>query len=131
MLDRLSHARWFSKIDLRSGYHQIAIEEADIHKTAFLTRYGLFEFTVLLFGLCNAPSTFQRLMNATFSEWLDVFLTVYLDDILIFSATAEEHERHLRLVLERLRERKLFAKRSKCTFGTDNVDYLGHFVGRG
>ena len=102
ILDKLAHARVFSKIDLRSGYHQVAINPPDVHKTAFLTRYGLFEFVVLPFGLCNAPSTFQRLMNGILHDMVDNFVTVYLDDILIYSNSEDEHEQHLRAVLERL-----------------------------
>ena len=85
LLDRLSHATHFSKIDLRSGYHQVAIDAPDIHKMVFVTRYGLYEWCVMPFGLCNAPSTFQRLMNDTFHDLLDSYVTVYLDDILVYS----------------------------------------------
>ena len=131
LLDRLATACVFSKIDLRAGYHQVSIEDADVHKTAFLTRYGLFEFVVLPFGLTGAPATFQRLMNSTFARWLDDFVTVYLDDILVFSPDEATHEAHLQKVLTRLREAKLFAKRSKCEFGLPSVEYLGHFVGGG
>ena len=129
LLDQLHGARYFSKIDLRSGYHQIRVAEQDIPKTAFRTRYGHFEFTVLPFGLCNAPATFQRLMNDVFRPYLDKFVIVYLDDILVFSKTAEEHQRHLRMVLELLRKHKLFAKPSKCELGKSEIEFLGHIVG--
>ena len=102
-----------------------------MHKTAFTTRYGLFEFVVMPFGLTNAPSTIQRLMHSVFDNVLDVFVTVYLDDILVFSATPQEHAVHLREVFNRLRAAKLHANRKKCEFGVDSVEYLGHWVRRG
>ena len=131
MLDRLTQATIFSKIDLRSGYHQLAITPEHVHKTAFTTRYGLFEFVVMPFGLTNAPSTFQRMMHTVFDSVLDVFVTVYLDDILVFSKTAQEHVGHLREVFRRLRAHKLHANRKKCDFGVDSVEYLGHWVKNG
>ena len=109
----------------------MAIAPNDVEKTAFVTRYGLFEFTVLPFGLCNAPSTFQRLMHSVFHDVLDKFILSYLDDILVYSPTAEAHEQHLRFTLERLRTEKLYAKRKKCDFGKRKVKYLGHVVGSG
>ena len=130
LFDRLQGAKYFSKIDLRSGYHQIRIDPADVPKTAFRTRYGHFEFLVLPFGLTNAPATFMRLMNETFGEQLDDFVIVFLDDILIFSRTIEEHEQHVRTVLEILRREKLFAKESKCELFKTEVEFLGHIVGR-
>lgn len=130
MLDRLHGARFFTKVDLASGYHQIRIKEEDIPKTAFRTRYGHYEFTVMPFGLCNAPATFQRLMNDVFREQLDRFVIVYLDDILIYSRTWEEHKNHVRQVLEILRQHKLYAKRSKCTFVVQEVDFLGYIVSK-
>ena len=106
----------FSKIDLRSGYHQLKIRNSDIPKTAFTTRYGLYEYIVMSFGLTNAPTYFMYLMNKVFMEFLDKFVVVFIDDILIFSKTKEEHTEHIRLVLQKLREHKLYAKRSKCEF---------------
>ena len=128
MFDRLQGAKVFSKIDLQSGYHQITMNKADIHKTAFSTHYGSFEFLVMPFGLCNAPATFQRLMNQTLFAHLDEFVMVYMDDILIFSTDRESHARHLRQVLNALRSAKLYAKRSKCSFFVEEVEYLGHIV---
>ena len=117
LLDRLQGARFFTKIDLRQGYHQIRIKEADVEKTAFRTRYGHYEYTVLPFGLTNAPATFMGLMNEVFRPLLDKSVVVYLDDILIYSRTWEEHVRHIKEVLDRLRANKLYAKMSKCEFG--------------
>ncbi|KAJ9524896.1 hypothetical protein QJQ45_002965 [Haematococcus lacustris] len=128
LLDRLHGAKVFSKLDLRQGYHQIRVAPEDIHKTAFRTRYGHFEFTVLPFGLCNAPATFQRLMNDVLHDLLDDCVLVYLDDILIFSRTPQEHSAHLRRVLDLLRKHKLYAKLSKCEFGMDQTTFLGHIV---
>ena len=130
LFDRLKGARYFSKIDLRSGYHQIRIAAEDIPKTAFRTRYGHFEFLVLPFGLTNAPGTFMHLMHETFREYLDDFVLVFLDDILIFSKTLEEHTRHVEKVLQTLAKAKLFAKESKCDFFKTEVEFLGHHVGR-
>jgi hypothetical protein len=130
LFDRLQGARFFSKIDLRSGYHQIRISPEDIPKTAFRTRYGHFEFLVLPFGLTNAPGTFMHLMHQTFREMLDEFVLVFLDDILIYSKTLEEHERHVTAVLKKLRDSKLYAKESKCEFFKTEVEFLGHHVGR-
>jgi hypothetical protein len=113
-LDQLSGAKVFSKIDLRLGYHQIKIREGDIPKTAFSTRYGLYEYTVMSFGLTNAPAYFMYLMNSIFFEELDVFVVIFIDDILIFSKTEEEHAKHIRIVLQKLRDHRLYAKFSKC-----------------
>jgi hypothetical protein len=116
LFDQLKGACVFSKIDLRYGYHQLRIRHSDIPKTAFVTCYGLYEFTVMSFGLTNAPAYFMYLMNKVFMEYLDKFVVVFIDDILIFSNNEEEHEEHLRLVLQKLREHQLYAKFSKCEF---------------
>ncbi|WP_157931238.1 reverse transcriptase family protein, partial [Mycobacteroides abscessus] len=116
LFDQLEGATVFSKIDLRSGYHQLRIREEDIPKTAFTTQYGLFECTVMSFGLTNAPAFFMNLMNKVFMEYLDKFVVVFIDDILIYSKTKEEHEEHPRLALEKLRAHQLYAKFSKCEF---------------
>jgi hypothetical protein len=121
----------FSKIDLRSGYHQLKIRESDIPKIAFRTWYGLYEYTVMSFGLTNAPAYFMYLMNKLFMEYLDKFVVVFIDDILIFSKTKEEHEEHLRLVLEKLRSHQLYAKFSKCDFWLTEVAFLGHIISAG
>nr|CAH66749.1 H0409D10.7 [Oryza sativa] len=131
LFDQLEGATVFSKIDLRSGYHQLRIREEDIPKTAFTTRYGLFECTVMSFGLTNAPAFFMNLMNKVFMEYLDKFVVVFIDDILIYSKTKEEHEEHLRLALEKLREHQLYAKFSKCEFWLSEVKFLGHVISSG
>jgi hypothetical protein len=118
----------FSKIDLRLGYHQLKIRESDIPKTAFHIRYGLCEYTEMSFGLTNAPAYFMYLMNKVFMEYLDRFVVVFIDDILIFSKTREEREEHLRLVLEKLRSNQLYAKFSKCEFWLTEVAFLGHVI---
>jgi hypothetical protein len=128
LLDRLSGAKVFTKIDLRSGYHQVRVNEEDIPKTAFRTRYGLFEFLVMPFGLTNAPATFMRLINDVFKKEMDDFVIAYLDDILIYSPDEETHLIHLRQVLSRLREHQLYAKQSKCDFFKLEVPFLGHVI---
>ena len=130
LFDRLQGARYFSKIDLRSGYHQIRIAPEDVPKTAFRTRYGHYEFLVLPFGLTNAPATFMHLMHQALRPLLDECALVFLDDILIYSKTLEDHQRHVRRVLDALREQKLYAKESKCEFFKHEVEFLGHNVGR-
>jgi len=130
LLDRLHGTQVFTKIDLKSGYYQIRIKEQDIPKTAFNTRYGHYEFTVMPFGLTNAPATFTRLMQEIFREHLDEFVLVFFDDILVYSKNAADHEMHVRKVLEILRTHKLFAKKSKCTFSVDKVEYLGFVVSK-
>ena len=129
LMDRLHGARYFTKIDLYSGYHQIKVKESDIHKTAFVSRYGSFEYTVMPFGLCNAPATFQRIMNHMLREGLDKFVLVFLDDILIYSRTKEEHVRHIRAVLDRLKADKMYGRLFKCDFFRTEVEYLGFDVG--
>ncbi|GJS72202.1 putative reverse transcriptase domain-containing protein [Tanacetum coccineum] len=128
LFDQLQGSRFFSKIDLRSGYHQLRVHEDDIPKTAFRTRYGHFEFTVMPFGLTNAPVVFMDLMNRVCKPYLDKFVIVFIDDILIYSRTKEDHEVHLGLVLELLRKEKLYAKFSKCEFWLQEVHFLGHVV---
>ena len=123
LFDQLRGAGIFSKIDLRSGYHQLRIAEGDIHKTAFRTRYGHYEFTVMPFGLTNAPAAFMCLMNQVFSAYLDKFVVVFIDDILVYSKNRDDHEKHLRLVLQTLRENKLYAKLSKCGFWLEKVSF--------
>jgi hypothetical protein len=124
-------AKVISKIDLRSGYHQLKIRMEDIPKTTFTSRYGLYEFTVMSFGLTNAPSYFMYQMNKVFVEYFDKFVVVLIDDILVFSRNGEEHEEHLRLVLQKLREHQLYAKFSKCDFWLKEVSFLGHIITNG
>ena len=107
---------YFFKIDLQSGYHQLRIRKEDILKTAFRTRYGHYEFLVLPFGLTNAPAAFMDLMNRVFKPYLDRFVIIFIDDILIYSKSQAEHEQHLRIILQTLREHQLYAKLSKCNF---------------
>jgi hypothetical protein len=130
LFDQMRGACVFSKIDLRSGYQKLKIKKSDIPKTAFRTRYGLYEFTVMSFGLTNAPAYFMYLMNKVFMEYLDKLVVVFVDDILVFSKS-EEHEEHMRLVLEKLREHKLYAKLSKCEFWLKEVAFLGHVLSEG
>ncbi|GJU47379.1 putative nucleotidyltransferase, ribonuclease H [Tanacetum coccineum] len=128
LFDQLQGSRYFSKIDLRSGYHQLRVREEDIPKTAFRTRYRHFEFTVMPFGLTNAPAVFMDLMNRVCRPYLDKFVIVFIDDILIYSKSKEEHEVHLKLILELLEKEKLFRKFSKCEFWLQEVHFLGHVV---
>ena len=128
ILDQMNGAKVFSTIDLRWAYHQVRIRPEDVPKTAFRTRYGHFEFRVLTFGFTNGPATFQTLMNDIFRDLLDKFVIVYLDDILIFSRSEEEHEKHLRTVFQRLYDHKLYAKLSKCTLVVPQVEYLGYII---
>ncbi|KAK1429939.1 hypothetical protein QVD17_12297 [Tagetes erecta] len=128
LFDQLQGASYFSKIDLRSGYHQVKVTQEDIPKTAFRTRYGHYEFLVMPFGLTNAPAVFMDLMNRVCKPYLDKFVIVFIDDILIYSKSKDDHERHLRAVLELLRREKLYAKFSKCEFWMREVQFLGHVI---
>jgi hypothetical protein len=128
LFDQLAGAQVFSKIDLRSGYHQIKIRPEDIPKTTFTTRYDLFEYLVMSFGLTNVPAHFMYLMNYVFRSEFDKFVMVFIDDILIYSRSMEEHEEHLRIVLQRLRDHQLYAKFSKCEFWIKEVPFLNHVV---
>ena len=128
LFDQLQGGKVFSKINLRSGYHQLRIHDEDVSKTAFRTRYRHFEFLVMPFGLTNASAAFMDLMNKIFRPYLDQFVIVFIDDILIYSGSGEEHAEHLRIVLQTLREHRLYAKLSKCQFWLDSVAFLGHIV---
>ncbi|KAL0557201.1 hypothetical protein IC582_005719 [Cucumis melo] len=130
LFDQLQGATVFSKIDLRSGYHQLRIKDGDVPKTAFRSRYGHYEFIVMSFGLTNAPAVFMDLINRVFREFLDTFVIVFIDDILIYSKMEAEHEEPLRIVLQTLRDNKLYAKFSKCEFWLKQVSFLGHVVSK-
>jgi hypothetical protein len=128
LFDQLAGAKVFSKIDLCSGYHQIKIKPSDIPKTAFSTRYGLYEYLVMSFGLTNAPAYLMYLMNSVFMSELDKFIVIFIDDILIYSKTEEDHANHICVVLQRLRDHRLYAKFSKCEFWLESVKFLGHTI---
>ena len=128
LFNQIHGATIFSKIDLRSGYHQVRIKDEDIFKTAFRTRYGHYEFVVMPFRLTNTPATFMCLMNNVLSKYLDRFVVVFTDDILIYSKTKEEHDEHLKIILQVLREHQLYAKFSKCDFYKDKIQYSGHVM---
>jgi hypothetical protein len=131
LFDQMRGARVFSKIDLMSGYHQMKIRPSDIPKTTFSTHYGLYEFTVMSFSLTNAPAYFMNLMNKVFMEYLDRIIVVFIDDILIYSKNDSDHEEHLRMVLQKLRDNRLYAKFTKCEFWLDEVPFLGHMISKG
>ncbi|GJQ96662.1 putative reverse transcriptase domain-containing protein [Tanacetum coccineum] len=128
LFDQLQGSSVYSKIDLRSGYHQLRIREEDIPITAFRTRYGHYEFQVMSFGLTNAPAVFMDLMNRVCKPYLDKFVIVFIDDILIYSKNKEEHEKHLKIILELLKKEQLYAKFSKCDFWLESVQFLGHVI---
>jgi hypothetical protein len=128
LFDQLVEAKVFSKIDLRSGYHQIKIRASDIAKTAFSTIYGLYEYLVMSFGLTNAPTYFMYLMNSVFMSELDKFVVVFIDDILVYSKSEDEHIKHLHTILQRLRDHRLYAKLSKCDFWLREIKFLGHTI---
>ncbi|GJY68960.1 putative reverse transcriptase domain-containing protein [Tanacetum coccineum] len=128
LFDQLQGSSIYSKIDLRSGYHQLRVREEDIPKTAFRTRYGHYEFQVMPFGLTNAPAVFMDLMNRVCKPYLDKFVIVFIDDILIYSKSKKEHEEHLRQILKLLKKEELYAKFSKCEFWISRVQFLGHVI---
>jgi hypothetical protein len=128
LFDQLVGAKVFYEIDLRSGYHQIKIRASDIPKTAFSTRYGMYEYLVLSFGLTNAPAYFMYLMNSIFMPVLNKFVVVFIDDILVYSKNEVEHAKHLHTILQRLREHRLYAKLSKCDFWLKEIKFLGHTI---
>lgn len=130
MFDRLGEARLFSKLDLKTGFHQIRVRPEDIEKTAFNTKYGQFEYLVMPMGLCNAPATFQTLMNRIFYDCIDVFMVVYMEDLLVFSKTGKEHLQHLEIVLSRLQKEELYVAPKKCSFLKEETEFLGLVVGR-
>ncbi|WMV30403.1 hypothetical protein MTR67_023788 [Solanum verrucosum] len=128
LFDQLQGATCFSKIDLSSGYHHLRVRECDIPKTSFRTRYGHYEFLVMPFGLTNIPATFMDLMNRVFRPYLDMFVIMFIDDILIYSKNKENHASHLRVVLQTLKDRELYAKFSKCKFWLEIMAFLGHII---
>ncbi|GKA65848.1 putative reverse transcriptase domain-containing protein, partial [Tanacetum coccineum] len=128
LFDQLQGSRVYSKIDLRSGYHQLIVCEEDIPKTAFRTRYGHYEFQLMPFGLTNVPTVFMDLMNRVCKLYMDRFVIVFIDDILIYSKSRKEHKGHLKLILKLLKEEELYAKFSKCEFWLSKVQFFGHVI---
>ncbi|KAL0344339.1 UNVERIFIED_CONTAM: RNA-directed DNA polymerase [Sesamum angustifolium] len=131
LFDKLTKAKYYTKIDLRSGYWQVRVARGDEPKTTCVTRYGSFEFLVMPFGLTNAPATFCNLMNDVLYEYLDRFVVVYLDDIVIYFETLNEHVKYLRVVFQKLREYELYAKKEKCEFCCERITFLGHVISQG
>ena len=130
LFDQLKSASIFSKIELRSGYHQLRIKDADVHKTTFRTQYEHYKFLIMPFGLTNAPTAFMDLMNLVVRPCVNQFVVVFIDDILVYSKDRENHDKHLRVVLETLRKEHLYAKLSKCEFWLNKVSFLGHIVSK-
>jgi hypothetical protein len=128
LFDQVGGAKIFSKLDLRSGYHKVRIKDEDINKTGFRTQYGHYKFVVMPFGLTNVPSTLMCLMNSIFIQYLDMFVVVFIDDILVYSKMEEEHEENLRIVLQTLRKHKLYANLDKCDFYQKEIQYLRHVI---
>jgi hypothetical protein len=131
LFDQLKGACVFSKIDLQSEYNQLKIPASDIPKTAVITQYGLYEYTVMSFGLTNAPAYFMYLMNKVFMKYLDKYTVVFTDDTIIFSKNEEEHDEHLCLVLQKLKENQLYTKPNKCQFWLKEVSFIGHIISKG
>jgi len=129
LLDAPRKAQIYSKIDLKSAYYLVCIAKGDEWKTAFCTHYGLFEWLVMPFGLSNAPSAFQHFMNDIFSDVLDIFVVIYLDDILIYSDNMDDYKKHIKKVLKRLRENQLYTSPTKCVFHQDRIEFLGFVLG--
>ena len=128
LLDELSGAMWFTKLDFRSGYHQICLGQGDEYKTTFKTHHGLYEFLVMPFGLTNAPASFQGLMNTIFAALLRKCVLVFLDDILVYISTLADHVRHLRQVFQIIQQHHFLIKKSKCSFAQTSIEYLGHVI---
>ena len=131
VMDQLAAAYVFSKIDLRSGYHQIRVKPKDVLKTSFRTRYNHYEYLVMPFGVTNTPDVFMDYMNRIFHPNLDSFVVVFIDDILVYSKSREEHEEHLRVVLQTLKDNRRYAKLSKCDFWLEEVSFLEHVISKG
>ena len=127
-MDQIRGAKYFSTLDLNSGYHQLRVHAADTHKTAFRTRYGLYEFTVVPFGLTGTPAAFMKFVQSLFHPLLDRSVVVFVEDILIYSKTEKEHQRHVKEVLDILRQNRLYAKLSKCQLFQSKVTFLGHVL---
>ena len=130
LFDKLAGSTTFSKIDLRSGYQQLKMREEDVPKTTFRTRYGHYKFLVMLFGLTNSPAVFMDIMNQVFEDYLDKFVIIFIDDILIYSKDKKEYAQNLQLILQRLEAKKLYAKFKKCEFWLEQVVFLGHMVSK-